>query len=117
MRRDDLRNWFSAARRFLNAWLTSDGLDDLQILGVAGGTMRHVFPICGLQGFDPIWHFCQLLERCSSGTSNPLRVGIVAQDRFLEHPLNPPGFFFGGFRHRDSIDVTVSMASGRTRLA
>ena len=57
--------------------------------------MRHVFPICGLQGFDPIWHFCQLLERRSSGTSNPLRVGIVVQYSFLEHALNPPGFFFG----------------------
>jgi len=49
--------------------------------------MRHVFPACGLQGFDPIWHLCQLLECCSSRTANSLRVGIVAQYRFLEHAL------------------------------
>ena len=80
--------------------------------------MRHVFPICGLQGLDPIRHPCQLLERRSSGTSNPLRVGIVAQDRFLEHPLYPPGLFFGGLRHKDSVYVTVSRELRvRTRLA
>jgi hypothetical protein len=80
--------------------------------------MRHVFPICGLQGLDPIRHPCQLLERRSSGTSNPLRVGMVAQYRFLEHPLYPPGLFFGGLRHKESVYVTVSRKLRvRTRLA
>ena len=79
--------------------------------------MRHVFPICGFQGFDPIWHPCQLLERCSSRTANPLQVGIVAQDSFLEHALNPPGFFFGGLRHKDLVYVSISRDSPRTRLA
>jgi hypothetical protein len=79
--------------------------------------MRHVFPACGLQGFDPIWHSCQSLERRSSRTAGPLRVGIVAQYSFLEHALNPPGFFFGGLRHKDLVYVSVSRASPRNRLA
>ena len=79
--------------------------------------MRHVFPICGLQGFDPIWHSCQSLECRSSRTASPLRVGIVAQYSFLEHALNPPGFFFGCLRHKDLVYVSVLRASPRTRLA
>ena len=79
--------------------------------------MRDVFPIWGFQGFDPIWHLCQMLERGSSGTTRPLRVGIVAQDSFLEHALNPPGFFFGRLRHKDLGYVSISRASPRTRLA
>ena len=79
--------------------------------------MRHVFPICGLKGFDPIRHFCQLLERRSSGTSNPLRVGMVAQYRFLEHTFYPAGLFFGGLRHKDSVYVTVPGLRVRTRLS
>lgn len=109
-RRFNLRNWFSALRRYLPALLTPDGLDDLQILGVARGTVRHVFPICGFQGFDPIWHSCQLLERRPPRTTNPLRVGIVAQYRCLEHALHPAGLFFGGLRHKDSVYVTDSRA-------
>ena len=83
--------------------LTSEGLHDFQILRVARGTVRHVFPVWGRESFDSIWHPCQLLKCGSSGTANPLWVGIVPQHSRLEHALYPPGLFCGGFRHKDSV--------------
>ena len=116
-RRSNLRNWFSALRWYLPALLTPDGLDDLQILGVTRGTVRHVFPVWGRESFDSIWHPCQLLKCCSSGTANPLRVGIVPQHSLLQHALYPPGLFCGRFRHKTSVYATNSRTRGRTLAA
>lgn len=77
--------------------LTSEGLYNFQILRIARGTVRHMFPLRGRESLYSIWHPCQILKCRLSGTANSLRVGIVPQHSLLEHTLYPPGLFCWGF--------------------